>query len=290
MTENTRENFLGLPEQYSDEANARFVVLPIPYEQTTTYVKGTRHGPKAIIEASQQVELYDEELDREAYTGGIFTAQDLNLDTLPEETINEIYRSVTEFLKKDKTLIALGGEHILTVGIVKAFAEKFKDVTVLQLDAHADLRDEYLGSKLNHACTARRLLEYVPIVQIGIRSMSKEEADFIKEQNISVFFAQEMRKKSPWEKVLSQLGENVYVSIDLDAFDPSIMPSVGTPEPGGLGWYDVLELLHDVAQKRNIVGFDVVELCPQPGNIAPDFLAAKLIYKIICYIVTSDKI
>lgn len=290
MTENTRKNFLGLPEEYSAEADARFVVLPIPYEQTTTYVKGTRYGPEAIIEASQQVELYDEEFGSEPYTIGISTAQDVDPNASPQGTLEEIYRSVSNILEKGKTPIALGGEHSITVGIVKAFTEKIKDVTVLQLDAHADLRDEYLGSKLNHACTARRLLEYAPIVQVGVRSLSKEEADSIKERNLAVFFAQEMRKNSSWEKVISQLGKNVYVSIDLDVFDPGIMPSVGTPEPGGLGWYDVLELVQGIARKRDIVGFDVVELCPQPGNIAPDFTAAKLIYKMIGYIVAFGKI
>ncbi|UCE17808.1 MAG: agmatinase [Gemmatimonadota bacterium] len=290
MTANTRKNFLGLPEEYSAEADARFVVLPIPYEQTTTYVKGTRYGPEAIIEASQQVELYDEEFGSEPYTIGISTAQDVDPNASPQGTLEEIYRSVSNILEKGKTPIALGGEHSITVGIVKAFTEKIKDVTVLQLDAHADLRDEYLGSKLNHACTAWRLLEYAPIVQVGVRSLSKEEADSIKERNLAVFFAQEMRKNSSWEKVISQLGKNVYVSIDLDVFDPGIMPSVGTPEPGGLGWYDVLELVQGIARKRDIVGFDVVELCPQPGNIAPDFTAAKLIYKMIGYIVAFGKI
>ena len=282
--ENKRENFLGLPERHSNEKDSRFVVLPIPYEQTTTYVKGTQHGPQAIIEASQQVELYDEELEREAYTMGIYTAEDVDPNTSPEEALDEIYRSVSEILEKDKTPIALGGEHTITVGVVKAFAKKYQDLSVLQLDAHADLRDEYLGSKWNHACTARRLLEYAPIVPAGIRSLSKEEADFIKERELALFYAQEMRIKPPWEKVISQLGKNVYVSIDLDVFDPGIMPSVGTPEPGGLGWYDVLELLHRITRERNIVGFDVVELCPQPGNVAPNFLAAKLIYKVISYI------
>jgi agmatinase len=284
-----KENFLGLPEQYSRETDSRFVVLPIPYEWTTTYIKGTRFGPKAIIEASQQVELYDEELETEAYKHGIHTAQDLDIDTSPENALQKICRAVSEILKKGKTPIALGGEHTITVGIVKAFSETYQDLSVLQLDAHADLRDEYLGSRWNHACTSRLLLENAPIVQVGIRSLSKEEADFIEKRNLALFFAQEMRKNFPWEKVIAQLGENVYVSIDLDVFDPGIMPSVGTPEPGGLSWHDVLDLIRSVAQKRNIVGFDVVELCPQPGNVAPDFLVAKLIYKIIGFIVAYGK-
>ena len=286
---NKRENFLGLPEHHSNEKDSRFVVLPIPYEQTTTYIKGTRHGPQAIIGASQQVELYDEELGSEAYTTGIFTAQSLDLDTQPDDAHEDIYQSVSEILKRGKTPVALGGEHTLTAGAVKAFAKKYQDLSVLQLDAHADLRDEYLGSKWNHACTTRRLLENAPVVQAGIRSLSKEEADFIKENHVKVFYAHDVIKKQPWEEIISNLSENVYLTIDLDVFDSGLMPSVGTPEPGGLRWYDVLGLIRSVARKRKIVGYDVVELCPQPGNIAPDFLAAKLIYKVISYITTSGK-
>ena len=287
--ENPGFNFLGLPEQFSEKTRAEFVILPIPYEQTTTYVKGTRLGPKAIIEASQQIELYDEELDMEAYVAGIFTAQPLALDTSPEKTLDEIYRSVSEILEKNKTPIALGGEHTISVGTVKAFAKKYQDLSVLQLDAHADLRDEYLGSKLNHACTARRLLEYAPVIQVGVRSLSREEADYIRKNDLIAFYAQGMRKKNRWEEIVSNLSDSVYVTLDLDVFDPGIMPSVGTPEPGGLDWYDVLGLIRNVAQKKNIVGLDVVELCPQTGNIAPDFLAAKLVYKAIGYRVATTK-
>ena len=287
--ENPGHNFLGLPEQFSERTQSECVILPIPYEQTTTYVKGTRLGPKAILDASQQVELYDEELDGEPYTRGIHTAPYLILERTPEDALKEIQRAVTEILKEKKTPVALGGEHTLTVGVVKAFAEVYDNMTVLQLDAHADLRDEYLGSKLNHACTVRRLLEYVPVVQAGVRSLSKDEADCINENNLTVFYAQGMRKKNQGGEIVSNLSDTVYVSLDLDVLDPGIMPSVGTPEPGGLDWYDVLGLIRAVTQKKRIVGFDVVELCPQAGNVAPDFLAAKLVYKMIGYIGATTK-
>jgi agmatinase len=288
VTENKDENFLGLPELFSAEVSARFVVLPIPYELTTTYGKGTVNGPSAILKASQQVELYDEEIDMEPYKSGVYTAPRIDCDASPEEVLEKIYRTTVKVLSQGKIPIALGGEHTLTVGAVKAFSEAYDNLTVLQLDAHADLRDEYLGSKLNHACTARRLLEYVQVVQAGIRSMCGHQDNPTGRNEPKTFFAQEMKKKRMVDEVLSNLSENVYLTIDLDVFDTGIMPSVGTPEPGGLDWYEVLELIHPVTQHKTIVGFDAVELCPQPGNIAPDFLAAKLVYKVIGYMVSSN--
>jgi agmatinase len=280
-------NFLGLSAPFCEEKTAHFVVLPIPYEQTTTYGKGTAHGPKAIIEASQQVELYDEELGFEPYTMGVYTAPDIKPGPGPHETLEAICWATSDLLEQGLIPVALGGEHSLTVGMVRAFIEKFKDLTILQLDAHADLREQYLDSKWNHACTARRLMELAPVVPVGIRNLSKEEAEFIQKRSLNIFYAQEVRRHKPWDEVIARLSQNVYVTIDLDVFDSGIMPSVGTPEPGGLDWYEVLELIRLVAHERTIVGFDVVELCPQPGNIAPDFLAAKLVYKVIGYIVDS---
>lgn len=290
MTETRRENFLGLPGRFSKEADSRFTVLPIPYEQTTTYVRGTRYGPQAILEASHQVELYDEELDLEPYEVGIHTASDLDLSASPQQALEEIYRTVSDVLKRGKIPVALGGEHTLTIGVVRPLAEVYDGLTVLQLDAHADLRDEYFNSKLNHACTARRLLEHGPVIQAGVRSMSKPEADYVREHNLKVFYTQQVRGKEGREEVVSRLSNDVYVTVDLDVFDPGIMPAVGAPEPGGLDWYDVLGLIRAVSQRSRIVGFDVVELCPQSGNIAPNFLAAKLVYKVIGYIVASDQI
>lgn len=283
--ENERENFLGLQKEFSEEATARFVVLPIPYERTTTYVRGTRFGPQAILEASQEVELYDEEFGIEAYKTGICTAPAVDLGRSPEEALEAIHQAISAIAEKGKTPIALGGEHTVTVGIVRALAEKYENLTVLHLDAHADLRDEYLGSRLNHACTARRLLDLTPVVQVGIRSLSKGEADYVRSQRLTVFYAADIKGKDRSQEIVSCLSPDVYITVDVDVFDSGIMPSVGTPEPGGLDWYDVTGLIRAVAQGRNIVGCDVVELCPQSENIAPNFLAAKLVYKVIGYIV-----
>ena len=281
------QNFLGLPKQFSERTNSPFIVLPIPYELTTTYLQGTSHGPGAIIKASQQVELYDEELDVEAYRKGIHTAPALKLKRSPERAMEAICQEISTILSEGKFPIALGGEHTLSVGAIRAFADRYHDLSILQLDAHADLRDEYEGSKFNHACTMRRILEHAPAVQVGIRSLSLEEADYIREMNLRLFSSRRIQDSRPWDEITSALSDHVYVTIDLDVFDPAVMPSVGTPEPGGLGWYDVLDLLRTVARETTIVGFDVVELCPQPGNIAPDFFAARLIYKIIGSIAIS---
>lgn len=279
-------NFGGIDNIYSDIETSKTIILPIPYEQTTSYKKGTRNGPKAILEASQYIELYDEELEKEPYKAGIHTTGYLEPTAKgPQEMVDVISCVTADLLKKNKPLVFLGGEHSITSGIVKAHCEKYKDLAVLYLDAHADLRDEYQGTKHNHACAAKRIIEYAPLIQVGIRSLSQEEAKFIKENKLNIFWAKDcLNFKEAIPKIISQLPQNVYITIDLDVFDPSIMPSVGTPEPGGLNWYDVLSLLREVTRTKNVVGFDVVELCPTAGNIAPDFLAAKLIYKLIGYL------
>ncbi len=278
------DNFLGIPKQFSDYTNSKFVILPVPYEQTTTYKAGTKEGPQAILTASKQVELFDEELKLEAYKVGIFTAEELEPTSKgPEEMIERIYRTARKLLKHGKTVVTLGGEHTVSIGTIKAYKEKYKNLSVLQLDAHADLRQSFLGSKFSHACTMRRVREFAPAVQVGIRNISLEEHNWVKKNRIGLFYAQEKDKYSS-DQIINSLSDNVYLTFDLDFLDPSIMPSVGTPEPGGYLWYETLDFLKTLAQKVNIVGFDVVELCPQPGNIAPDFLAAKLIYKLIGYI------
>jgi agmatinase len=281
------DNFLGIPKPYSDYGNSRFVILPVPYEQTTTYKTGTKEGPQAIITASKQVELFDEELKTEAYKVGIYTAEELEPTSKgPEEMIKRIYRAGREFLKDRKVIVMLGGEHTVSIGMIKAYREKYKDLSVLQLDAHADLRQSYQGSRFSHACTMRRVREFAPAIQVGIRNLSLEEHNWVKRNKIRLFYARE-KEKITIDQIIDSLLENVYLTFDLDFLDPSIMPSVGTPEPGGYLWYETLELLRAAAQKVNIVGFDIVELCPQPGNIAPDFLAAKMIYKLIGYVVNK---
>jgi agmatinase len=275
-------NFGDLPEEYSTLKNARVVVIPVPFDRTSTWIKGADKGPAAIIEASAHMELYDIETDSEVYKKGIFTAKPVAESELPKDMIEMVVEQVRQHLQNNKFVVVLGGEHSVSIGSVSAHVANNAGVTVLQLDAHSDLRDEYEGSKYNHACVMARIVELCPIVQVGIRSMDSAENKVIDRDR--VIFAREISTNKTWiEKVLLKLSQNVYVTIDLDVFDPSIMSSTGTPEPGGLLWYDVLGLLSTVFESRNVVGFDVVELCPDQRNKAPDFLAAKLIYKLLSY-------
>ncbi len=276
-------NFGDLPRGYCELENAKTVILPVPYDGTSTWIKGADKGPSAIIEASVNMEIYDIESDSEVYKKiGIFTDKPITEKFSPESMVAAVKKRVENYLAKDKFVVLLGGEHSVSIGCIKAHAEKYKNMSVLQLDAHSDLRQEYHGSKNNHACIMARALEICPIVQAGIRSMDISEKKLMNKKN--VFFAEDIYNKKDWiNKAVSKLTKNVYITIDLDVFDPSIMPSTGTPEPGGLLWYDVLKLLKTVCIKRNVVGFDIVELCPNKINKSPDFLAAKLIYKLLNY-------
>jgi len=275
-------NFGYLPDEFSSYEDSRVVVLPVAYDQTSTWVKGANEGPDAIIEASANMELYDIETDSEPYRVGICTDTLLEIDDPPADMTLILNGRVRDYLEDDKFVVTIGGEHSVSIGAIQAYAKKYPDMTVLQLDAHADLRKNYNGSKYNHACVMARVAETCPFVQVGIRSMSQEENDSVNPKNL--FAAADIVGRDDWyDKVVSCLSENVYITFDLDVLDPSIMPSTGTPEPGGLGWYEVLGLLKEVIGNRNLVGFDVVELCPNKINHAPDFLAAKLIYKMLSY-------
>jgi agmatinase len=275
-------NFGYLPEEYSDPENADIVIIPVAYDGTSTWIKGADKGPTAIIEASANMELYDIETDSEVYRKGIYTEDAITREITTTEMINAVNGTVQYYLEKNKFTVVIGGEHSVSIGSIKAHAEHYANLTVLQLDAHADLREEYNGSIYNHACVTARIKEFCPIVQVGIRSMDSSEKESMDKNR--TFFAKDIYNNTDWiKKVVSILSDNVYITIDLDVFDPSIMPSTGTPEPGGLLWYDVLELLKAVSNKNNVVGFDVVELCPDDRNKAPDFMAAKLIYKLLSY-------
>ena len=274
--------FADLPGEYSAAEYAKVVLIPVPYDRTSTWMKGADKGPSAIIEASTHMELYDIETDSEVYKKGIFTAEPENYPELPEDMVDKVAEQVQKYLENGKFVVVVGGEHSVSLGPVKAHIKNYTDITVLQLDAHSDLRDEYNGSKYNHACVMARIVELCPVVQVGIRSMDTSEKKTLDKNH--VIFASEISTNKNWiEKVLPKLSKNVYLTVDLDVFDPSIMPSTGTPEPGGLFWYDVLRLLRAVFEEKNVVGFDVVELCPEQSNKAPDFLAAKLIYKLLSY-------
>jgi agmatinase len=275
-------NFGYLPEEHSNPEDAGIVIIPVAYDGTSTWVKGADKGPAAIIEASGNMELYDIETDSEVYKKGIFTEEIITGEVSTAEMIKAVAGVVEYYLEKNKFTVVIGGEHSVSIGPIKAHTKQYENLTVLQLDAHSDLREEYNGSKYNHACVMARVKELCPIVQVGIRSMDYSEKKSI--DSSRTFFAKDIYDNTDWiKKVISKLSDNVYITIDLDVFDPSIMPSTGTPEPGGLFWYDVLALLKAVAEKKNIVGFDVVELCPDSRNKAPDFLAAKLIYKLLSY-------
>jgi agmatinase len=261
------------------------VIIPVPYDSTTSYLPGARRGPLAIIEASTHMELFDEELKKETFPIGIHTMDQLEITATGPEQMVERVSSVTSYcLNANKFPVMIGGEHSLTLGMVRPIKERYKHLSVLQLDAHADLREEYQGTPYSHASIGKRIKELCPLVQVGVRSMSREEWNFLPASGVKTFFAQEVREKRGWiDEVLKSLSDEVYITLDLDVFDPSIIPSVGTPEPGGLGWYEVLDLLRMVISRKRIVGMDIVELTPLPGNTAPDFLAAKLIYRMIGY-------
>jgi len=274
-------NFGDIPTKYSIYRASKIVILPVPFDFTSTWIKGANKGPKAIIEASANMELYDIETDSEVYKKGIYTTQPIKAKN-PQSLVKQVGREAEKHIKKNKLLVVVGGEHSVSIGSIWAHINHYPDVSVLQLDAHSDLRDSFKNSKYNHACVMARIKNRCPIVQVGIRSMDISEKQKIDKDRC--FFAQDIFGKKNWiNYIIKKLTECVYVTVDLDVFDPSIMPSVGTPEPGGLGWYDVLELLKEVARQKRLIGFDVVELCPSKINKASDFLAAKLIYKILSY-------
>jgi len=281
-------NFLGLKD-LANYDKAKAAIVSVPYEGTVTYGKGTAKGPKAILQASTQIELFDEELLLEPDIN-INTQDPIKPKEKPEDVVQQVKETVSEILSDNKFPVTLGGEHSISLGPVLAAKEKYPNVTVLQFDAHADLRDSYEDSKYNHACVSRRIIEHTPLVQVGVRSLDDENYGVIKEKNIPVFWAKDIHSDNWHEEALSKLGNDVYITFDLDAFDPSIMPAIGTPEPGGLRWYQTINFLKKVFKEKNIVGFDVVELAPIKGLTYPDFLAARLVYKMITYKFYSQKL
>ncbi len=281
------KNYAGIPDEFAHLETSKIVLIPVPYDGTSTWVKGSDKGPEAFLEASENMEIYDIETDTEVYKKGVFLANPINEKSSPEAMINQVHQTVMNFLKKGKFVTVFGGEHSVSIGSIRAFKEYFKNLTILQIDAHADLRDQYEGSTCNHACAVHEAQKTANLVQIGIRSMDASEKKFFKKENC--FFAHEIHADPKWmKKALSKITENVFITIDLDGLDPSIMPSTGTPEPGGLTWYQVVNFIKLVAENKNIVGFDIMELCPNENNKAPDFLAAKLYYKILSYVFASN--
>jgi agmatinase len=290
QTLDAKENFLGLDNEFSSYSDSEIVIISAPLEKSVSYGKGTSGGPKAILEASHYVEFYDEEFDAEiAMNKGICTIEGLELDKLShQEALNKIESVTSSLLDDNKFVVTLGGEHSLSIAPITSYLKKFSNLSILQIDAHSDLRDSYEGSELSHASVMKRVYEKTKnIVQVGIRAQCKEEADLIKNDNISTFYAYSINNNAygkNWQnEVLNKLTDNVYITFDVDGLDPSIIPSTGTPEPGGLLWYETMSLLKLVGEHKNIVGFDLVELIPDPNNKYSDFVAAKLVYKMINY-------
>jgi len=280
--------YAGIPEKYSILDSAKIVLIPVPYDGTSTWVKGSDKGPDAFLDASANMELYDIETDYEVYKKGVFLADPVTENSSPEKMVEEVYKTALNYLNKGKFVTLFGGEHSVSIGSIRAFREKFDNLTVLQFDAHADLRKEYEESACNHACAVHEAQITTNLVQIGIRSMDVEEKQYMKKENC--FFSHQIHANPNWmNDALGKITDNVFITIDLDAFDSAIMPSTGTPEPGGLNWFQIIDFIRLVVQHKNVVGFDIMELCPNKSNKAPDYLAAKLYYKILSYVFKKSK-
>ena len=275
-------NFGGLEGEFAEWMRARAAVLPVPYDFSTSYQGGTRWGPHAILTASQNMELWDDELGA-TYRHGIHTLPALEPTALgPESMTERVEQAVGWILDAGKLPAILGGEHSITAGAIRAAKARFPKLSVLQIDAHADMRDEYLDSPFSHACVMRQIRSQVPASSVGIRSMSEEEAEYLKLNPAPMWSTRQFRAlKGNWAPILDSLSEEVFVTFDLDGLDPGILPATGTPEPGGLDWFEAVDLLKAVALRSRIVGFDIVELAPIPGQVASDFLAARLTYRLL---------
>jgi agmatinase len=271
---------------------SRVVIMPVPYDRTTSYMPGARFGPRAIIDASRNLEVYDDELDLDVCERGIHTLPELEAPAGdPSMMVEEVYAAATWVLGMGKFLVTIGGDHSVAIGAHRAHAERYgPDISIVQFDAHADLKDEWEGTPLSHASVMRPMGALAKsVLSIGIRSLNRDEAQFLRAHSeLRVIRTQELRADpSCVSRAIDQLAPNVYLTIDVDGFDPSIIPATGTPEPGGLLWFEGLDIIRELARKRRIVGMDVMELAPIPGNVASDFLVAKLIYKTLGYIAAN---
>ena len=283
----TNKTYAGIPQEYGNLPTSKIVLIPVPYDGTSTWQKGADKGPQAFLEASENMELYDIETDSEVYKEGVYLADAITENSSPEAMVEAVHQETKKYINRNKFVTVFGGEHSVSIGTIRAFNECFNNISVLHIDAHADLRKEYEGSTCNHACAVYEANENTNLVQVGIRSMDVSEKRVMNLDK--VFFAHDMAVNEDWmDDVLDQLTGNVFITFDLDALDPSIMPSTGTPEPGGLLYYETLEFLKKVFTERNVVGFDMVELCPNSQEKSSDFLAAKLYYKMLSYKFSSN--
>ncbi len=278
----TNSTYAGIPEAYATSEKSKIVLIPVPYDGTSSWKKGADKGPKAFLEASENMELYDIETDSEVYKQGIYLSQPVTESSSPEAMVEAVTEKVKSYLNRNKFVTLFGGEHSISIGAIRAFSRHYENLTVVQIDAHADLRESYEGSKCNHACALYEANQTTNLIQVGIRSMDQSEKSVMNYDN--VFFAHEIESDDYWiEQAVERMTDTVYITIDLDGFDPSLFPATGTPEPGGLFWYETLRFLREVFKEKNVVGFDLVELCPSPALYASDFLAAKLYYKMLSY-------
>ncbi len=276
------KTYAGIAGQYAKLDQSKIVLIPVPYDGTSTWQKGADKGPEAFLEASENMELYDIETNSEVYKEGIYLANAVTENDSPEKMVETVHKVVKSYIKKNKFVTIFGGEHSISIGTIRAFNEAFNNLTVLHIDAHADLRKSYEGSTCNHACAVYEASQETNLIQVGIRSMDAIEKSVMDLDK--TYFAHEMVIDDTWmDSAIEQMTENVFITFDLDAFDPSILPSTGTPEPGGLFWYETLDFLKQVFKEKNVVGFDIVELCPHVNEKSSDFLAAKLYYKMLSY-------
>ena len=288
MPNQSQRTFAGIPPEYGRYEDARVVLIPVPYDGTSTWIKGADKGPDAFLDAAANMELYDIETDSEPYRHGIFLDTPVSESRSPEAMVDAVRERVAARLADGKLVTLIGGEHSISIGGIRAFMQEFDNLSVLQLDAHADLRESYEGSRCSHACAVHEAAHKANLVQVGIRSMDLEEKPFM--DTGKMLFADALLENEHWmDQAIDRMTRDVYITIDLDVLDPSIMPSTGTPEPGGLGWRQILKFVDEVSRGRNVVGFDMVELCPNKHNKAPDFLAAKLYYKILSYLFRGEQ-
>lgn len=277
-----KNNYAGIPDEFAQLDTAKVVLIPVPYDGTSTWGKGADKGPDAFLKASENMELYDIETETEVYQQGVFLAPAVTENSSPEAMVQAVHNSTKNYIKKNKFVTLFGGEHSISIGTIRAFNESFENLTVLHIDAHADLRPSYEGTSCNHACAVHEASQTTNLIQVGIRSMDQIENSFLDPEK--TFFAHDMVQDEYWmDKAIDLMTDNVFISLDLDAFDPSILPATGTPEPGGLLWYETLAFLKEVFAQKNVVGFDIVELCPNENSKPSEFLAAKLYYKMLSY-------
>lgn len=276
------KTYAGIPDKYAKLERAEVVLISVPYDGTSTWQKGADKGFDAFLAASDNMELYDIETNSEVYKKGIYIAETVDENASAAAMVEQVHKTVRKYLQQNKFVTVFGGEHSISIGTIRAFKDSYKNLTVLHLDAHADLRDEYNGTPYNHACAVYEASKTTNLIQVGIRSMDSTEKETMNKDQ--VFFAEQMIYDDSWiDRAIDMMTDQVFITFDVDVFDPSIMPSTGTPEPGGLLWYETIEFLKKVFMEKNVVGFDIVELCPNPANKAPDFMVAKLYYKMLSY-------